>query len=158
MDPNAALDEIRRVARILASQDELPIDDPARIGDFARLQHGDRLAALIEGLDQRVSPRRISAEGMGEVVMPSCTETVYVCLYTHKHGVDVGVYGSPEAALFAMHLLAKERAEDWDDEGDTAKFLSFEDKQEALDFFHEIEGDIMHGERLEVYERVVLNF
>lgn len=82
---------------------------------------------------------------------PDCI--VFVCLYTHKHGIDVGVYRTHEAALDAAYCLALERvAETWEDD-DRAKFNDLPDRQAALALFHEVELEWNYSEHLEILER-----
>jgi hypothetical protein len=80
---------------------------------------------------------------------------VYICVYTHKHGVDVAAYKTEEAALKAAWQLANERVDDsWEDE-DKEKFKAIDNAQDAINFFHEIERDISYGEEFEITESPV---
>jgi hypothetical protein len=79
------------------------------------------------------------------------TEMVFTLVYTHKHGSDVGVYKTREGAEDAAYGLALERAEEWDDEEDTARFKA-EDRDGAFDIFQEVEGEMAYGEILEINE------
>jgi hypothetical protein len=76
---------------------------------------------------------------------------VFTLTYTHKHGSDVGVYRTREGAEDAAYGLALERAEEWDDKEDTARFKA-EDRDGAFDIFQEVEGEMAYGEILEINE------
>lgn len=80
-------------------------------------------------------------------------EMVFTLTYTHKHGSDVGVYKTREGADAAAYGLACERVEEWDEEGACRlHFESLEDRDEQMDYFHEIEGEMSCGELLEINE------
>jgi hypothetical protein len=79
-------------------------------------------------------------------------EMVFTLTYTHKHGADVGVYRSREGAESAAYGLADERAEEWDDKEDTARFKAEENHDLAFDIFQEVEGEMAYGEILEIIE------
>jgi len=83
-------------------------------------------------------------------------EQVFTLTYTHKHGSDVGVYRSREGADAAAYGLATERVEEWEDEGQKAKFTAMDDRDEALDYFHEVEMEWAYSENLEVIETVLM--
>jgi hypothetical protein len=81
-------------------------------------------------------------------------KNVYVCLYTHKHGVDVGVYATHAAALGAAVELAQERVQDsWDDDEQIARLKLIEDLEQKLQYFHDVERGISYGETIEILER-----
>ena len=79
-------------------------------------------------------------------------QVVHVCLYSHKHGVDVGVYKTAKAleagVLNVMHL----RVDEWDD-GDVAKFRKLRSFDKKLALFRDVEQNVSYGETLELFER-----
>ena len=79
--------------------------------------------------------------------------TVFICLYTHKHGTDVAAYRTEAGAYKVAWQLANERVDDsWDDKAEVAKFKAIDNAEDALGYFHEVEGDISYGETFEISE------
>jgi len=78
---------------------------------------------------------------------------VWICLYTHKHGVDVAPYRTEAGAWKAAWQLANERVDESWDEEDKARFKAIDNSIEALDLFHDVEGNISYGENFEVLRR-----
>lgn len=81
-------------------------------------------------------------------------QVVHVCLYSHKHGVDVGVYKTTKALEASVASIMQERVEDWDGD-DQAKYRKFRSFDKKLALFHEVEQNISYGETLELFERTV---
>jgi hypothetical protein len=80
-------------------------------------------------------------------------EKVFTLVYNHRHGSDVGVYKTREAANNAAHQLAYERVnEEWDDEAAKDRFMDEDDACLALDIFDEVEMDRSDYESLEIGE------
>lgn len=79
-------------------------------------------------------------------------QVVHVCLYSHKHGVDVGVYKTAKAleagVLNVMHL----RVDEWDDPW-RAKFRKLRSFDKKLALFRDVEQNVSYGETLELFER-----
>lgn len=81
------------------------------------------------------------------------TESVYICLYSHKYGTDACAYRTREGALKSAWQLANERVdEDWEDEEKTKKFKGIDDAFDALAYFHDVEADSWSGESIEIIE------
>ena len=78
---------------------------------------------------------------------------VWICTYTHKHGTDVGAYRTEAGAWKAAWQLANERVDESWDEEDKARFKVIDNSIEALDLFHDIEGNISYGESFEIHRR-----
>lgn len=95
---------------------------------------------------------RISARKVGAQVSKAKKQIVHVCVYSHKHGVDVGVYKTPETLESTVADIMAERSLDWDD-GDKAKFNKLRSFSKKLALFHEVEQNISYGETLEIFER-----
>jgi hypothetical protein len=87
-------------------------------------------------------------------VSKSKKQVVHVCLYSHRHWIDVCVYKTAKAmeagVLNVMHL----RVDEWDD-GDVAKFRKLRSFDKKLALFHDVEMGISYGETLEMFERTV---
>jgi hypothetical protein len=80
--------------------------------------------------------------------------TVYVCIYTHKHGIDVGVYRTEEGAYAVAQQLAAERVkQSWEDEEQRVEFQAAATPGDALDVFHDVERDYAYGETIEILAR-----
>ena len=102
-----------------------------------------------------VEQGRISARKVGAQVSKTKKLIVHVCVYTHKYGVDVGVYKTAKALEAGVLNVMAERAETWDLD-DQAKFRKLRSFNSKLGLFHEMEQNINYGETLELFEREVL--
>ncbi len=80
--------------------------------------------------------------------------TVYVIVYTHKHGVDCSVYGGEHGAQLSALALMVARVEGWDRE-DRIRFEGCENFHDQMDVFHQVEQNVSYGETIELLERVV---
>jgi len=74
---------------------------------------------------------------------------VWVCLYTHRHGVDVGVYESPEAADKGVRQILVENA------GEELEESDYKAVRELLDAGKLWEAATLYSEMTEEYIEVV---
>ena len=79
-------------------------------------------------------------------------QTVHVCLYSHKHGVDVGVYKSAKALEAGVLNVMDLRVDEWDPE-DVVKFRKLRSFNNKLGLFRDVEQNVSYGETLELFER-----
>jgi hypothetical protein len=80
-------------------------------------------------------------------------QVVHVCLYSHKHGVDVGVYKTAKALEDGVLNVMDNRVDiDWHDE-DKAKYRKLRSFNNKLGLFRDVEKNISYGETLELFER-----
>jgi hypothetical protein len=79
-------------------------------------------------------------------------QTVHVCLYSHKHGVDVGVYKTAKALEAGVLNVMDLRVDEWDPEL-VVKFRKLRSFNNKLGLFRDVEQNVSYGETLELFER-----
>jgi len=85
-------------------------------------------------------------------VSKSKKQTVHICLYTHKHGVDVSVYKTTKALEAGVLNVMDLRVDEWDPE-DVVKFRKLRSFNNKLGLFRDVEQNVSYGETLELFER-----
>lgn len=91
---------------------------------------------------------------LGRAALKRHKITVFVILYTHKHGVDCSVYGGRDSAQVSATALMIDRVASWDRE-DRIKFEGCETFDDQMTVFHQVEQNISYGETIELMERQV---
>jgi hypothetical protein len=81
--------------------------------------------------------------------------TVYVVHYTHKHGDDISVYETLDAAQRSVSDLISQRVSASWDKADIEYLEAHAKFDDQLAAFHEIESGISYGETIEILEREV---
>jgi hypothetical protein len=81
-------------------------------------------------------------------------DMVYILTYEHKHGSDVSAHRTRDGAVANAYGIACARVEEdrWEDGDARAKFEAFDDLEEALGYFHEVELEWNYSESLEITE------
>lgn len=95
-------------------------------GSFgASISHGEWEEARCDTCDTALPLTDVFPTVAQPVAPPPDPRRVYVLLYTHKHGVDVSVYPTEDAAWDAAEAIKAEDPDDFDDD-DPRAFLDVE--------------------------------
>lgn len=82
-------------------------------------------------------------------------QVVFVCVYNHKYGIDVGVYKDVKSLRVGVISCMNLRVRcDWDAD-DAAKFRKLRSFDKKMDLFHEVEKRWNYSETLDTFERPV---
>lgn len=82
---------------------------------------------------------------------------IYVVIYTHRHGLDVGAYKDQNIAYDEAAKRAEKRVKATWSRSYAKRFEELSTSADKLDFFNETElQEFASGEEIAVYERPVL--